>query len=310
VLTGSGGKGLSQPNQRAPPAQDNQYSGIQGSRLPALQDAVYGHLLINTIFYDAGTQLLWANPLGFKLYWIKRIFGAVINGGRKMMERNMGKIDKNVEKARANMIEQQIRPAEVLDPRVLETISETPREAFVPENYQELAFSDINVDLGNEQLMMKPIMEARILQALNIQPGDKILEIGTGSGYLTALLAKLGGHVESVEIDPKVLKKAETRLKSQKITNATLVQGDASQGWNQNESYDVIAITGSFPLLPESFQKQLTVGGRMAVIVGQSPVMEALLITRAAEDQWVTKALFETDFPALLNAERPQAFIF
>ena len=222
----------------------------------------------------------------------------------------MGKIDKNVEKARSNMIEQQIRPAEVLDPRVLETISETPREAFVPENYQGLAFSDINVDLGNAQVMMKPIMEARILQALNIQPGDKILEIGTGSGYLTALLAKLGGHVESVEIDAKVLKKAEARLKSQKITNVTLVQGDASQGWNQNESYDVIAITGSFPLLPESFQKQLTVGGRMAVIVGQSPVMEALLITREAEDQWVTKALFETDFPALLNAERPQAFIF
>jgi protein-L-isoaspartate(D-aspartate) O-methyltransferase len=158
--------------------------------------------------------------------------------------------------------------------------------------------------------MMKPIMEARILQALNIQPGDKILEIGTGSGYLTALLAKLGGHVESVEIDPKVLKKAEARLKSQKITNVTLVQGDASQGWSQNESFDVIAITGSFPLLPESFQKQLTVGGRMAVIVGQSPVMEALLITRAAEDQWITKALFETDFPALINAELPQAFIF
>jgi len=157
---------------------------------------------------------------------------------------------------------------------------------------------------------MKPIMEARILQALNIQPGDKILEIGTGSGYLTALLATLGGHVESVEIDPEILSQAEARLKSQGIKNITLVQGDASEGWNQNETFDVIAVTGSFPILPESFQKQLTVGGRMVVIVGQSPVMEALLITRAAEDQWITKALFETDFPALRNVEQPQAFIF
>ena len=220
------------------------------------------------------------------------------------------KNDKNIELARSNMIEQQIRPAEVLDQRVLETISDTPREAFVPETYQDLAFSDINVDLGNAEVMMKPIMEARILQALNIQPGDKILEIGTGSGYLTALLAKLGGHVESVEIEPKILEQAKTRLGNQGITNVTLVQGDASGGWNQNEAFDVIAITGSFPILPESFQKQLTVGGRMAVIVGESPVMETLLITRAAEDQWVTQALFETDFPALRNVEQPQAFIF
>lgn len=228
----------------------------------------------------------------------------------KMMESNMGKSDKNIEQARSNMIEQQIRPAEVLDPRVLETISETPREAFVPENYQDLAFSDINVNIGHDQQMMKPIMEARILQALNIQPGDKILEIGTGSGYLTALLAKLGGYVESVEIEPKILNQAKNRLDKLGIKNVTLVQGDASQGWNQNESFDVIAITGSFPILPESFQKQLTVGGRMAVIVGQSPVMEVLLITRAAEDQWITQALFETDFPALRNVEQPQAFIF
>jgi protein-L-isoaspartate(D-aspartate) O-methyltransferase len=227
-----------------------------------------------------------------------------------MMANTTDKKDKNIELARSNMIEQQIRPAEVLDQRVLETIFDTPREAFVPETYQDLAFSDINVDLGNAEMMMKPIMEARILQALNIQPGDKILEIGTGSGYLTALLAKLGGHVESVEIEPKILEQAKTRLGNQGITNVTLVQGDASQGWNPNETFDVIAITGSFPILPESFQKQLTVGGRMVVIVGESPVMEALLITRAAEDQWVTQALFETDFPALQNVEQPQAFIF
>lgn len=222
----------------------------------------------------------------------------------------MDKNNNDIELARSNMIEQQIRPAEVLDPRVLETISETPREEFVPETYQDLAFSDINVEIDNAEMMMKPIMEARILQALNIQPGDKILEIGTGSGYFTALLAKLGGHVQSVEIEPGISEQAKTKLDKLGIKNVTLEQGDASEGWNQNESFDIIAITGSFPILPESFQKQLTVGGRMVVIVGQSPVMEALLITRAADDQWITQALFETDFPALRNVEQPQAFIF
>jgi len=216
----------------------------------------------------------------------------------------------HTEQARFNMIAQQIRPAEVLDERVLETMMEIPREDFVPEHFKDLAFSDINVEIGHDEVMMKPIMEARLLQALNIQPSDNILEIGTGSGYFTALLARLGSHVQSVEIEPAFLKQAEARLSAHGITNVTLIEGDASHGWKEGGPFDVIAITGSIPILPENFQQQLTVGGRMVVITGTSPVMETLLITRVADDQWERQSLFETDFPALRNVEQPQAFVF
>lgn len=217
---------------------------------------------------------------------------------------------KNTEQARFNMIAQQIRPAEVLDDHVLNAMTEVPREAFVPEKYKDLAFSDINVDIGNGEIMMKPIMEARLLQALQVKRTDKILEIGTGSGYFTALLARLGSHVDSVEIEPDFTRQAQDRLAKQHIKNVTLIEGDASRGWKQGGPYDVIAITGSIPILPESFQQKLAVGGRMVVITGSSPVMETLLITRVADDQWERTSLFETDFPALRNVELPQAFIF
>jgi len=208
------------------------------------------------------------------------------------------------------MIEQQIRPAEVLDPRVLTVISDTPREAFVAPNYQQLAFSDLNVPLPNGQVMMKPIMEARLLQALNIQASDSILEIGTGSGYFTALLAKMGGKVQSVEIDATIMATAQEKLDAQDISNITLTHGDAARGWDQNGPFDIIAITGSLPILPDRFQQQLTIGGRMVAITGQSPVMQVLLITRIDETQWSTECLYETDFPALINAEQPLAFVF
>jgi protein-L-isoaspartate(D-aspartate) O-methyltransferase len=216
----------------------------------------------------------------------------------------------NIEQARFNMIAQQIRPAEVLDERVLTTINETPRENFVPAAYKELAFSDINVPIGYGQVMMTPIMEARLLQALAVQPEDKILEVGTGSGYFTALLASLGGTVLSVEIHPELQQQAQSRLLEHGITNVTLMEGDASHGWDKDTRYDVIAITGSFPILPETFRHQLNVGGRMVVIVGEKPVMEALLITRTDGDQWTTLPLFETDFPALENVEKPSGFVF
>ncbi|NOX93175.1 MAG: protein-L-isoaspartate O-methyltransferase [Gammaproteobacteria bacterium] len=219
-------------------------------------------------------------------------------------------MESNTEQARFNMIEQQIRPAEVLDQRVLEVISNTPREAFVPANYRDLAFSDINIPLPNGQMMMKPIMEGRLLQALNIQPEDSILEIGTGSGYFTALLARLGKQVHSIEIDADIMATAQERLATRGIDNVTLLQGDAAQGWDQDGPFDVIAITGSLPILPGSIQQQLTVGGRMVAIVGQSPVMQVFLITRVSETEWNSKCLFETDFPALVNAEQPSAFVF
>ncbi len=216
----------------------------------------------------------------------------------------------NTEQARFNMIEQQIRPAEVLNQLVLDTISQTPRENFVPTGYKELAFSDINVPLNNNQVMMKPIMEGRLLQALDIQPGDKILEIGTGSGYFTALLAKLGSYVQSVDIDPRLITQAQEKLAAHKISNFTLTEGDAARGWDQDGPYDAIVITGSLPILPESFQQNLNIGGRLIAIVGQAPVMQVQLITRTTEDQWATECLYETDFPELTNAEQPEAFIF
>ena len=179
-----------------------------------------------------------------------------------------------------------------------------------PEAYRELAYADINIPLGNGEQMMKPIMEARLLQALDVQPTDKVLEIGTGSGYLTALLARLGQHVDSVDINPEFQTQAQAHLDAQGIGNVSLQEGDAARGWEQNGPYDVIAITGSLPILPESFQQQLAVNGRMAVITGSGPVMEMLLITRTGAEQWDTKSLFETDFPPLRGAEQPQAFVF
>ncbi|WP_455198638.1 protein-L-isoaspartate O-methyltransferase family protein [Kaarinaea lacus] len=217
---------------------------------------------------------------------------------------------KNTEQARFNMIVQQIRPAEVLDDHVLNAMTEIPREEFVPERFKDLAFSDINIDIGHGEIMMKPIMEARLLQALQVKHTDNVLEIGTGSGYFTALLARMGSHVDSVEIEPEFIKQAQDRLTKQRIKNVSLIEGDAAQGWKEGGPYDVIAITGSIPILPEIFQQQLAVGGRMVVITGTSPVMETLLITREADDQWDRKSLFETDFPALRNVEQPQAFIF
>lgn len=216
----------------------------------------------------------------------------------------------NTELAHFNMVEQQIRPAEVLDPRVLDAISNTARDAFVPPEYSQLAFSDTNIPLGFDQVMMKPIMEARLLQALNIQAGDKILEIGTGSGYLTALLARLGSHVTSVEINEELHHKAKATLKAQNIDNVHLELGDAAQGWERGAPYEVIAVTGSMPILQESIKQQLTMDGRLCVVVGNEPAMSVLLITRIDKTQWSEECLFETVLPPLQNVEKPDAFVF
>lgn len=216
--------------------------------------------------------------------------------------------------ARFNMIQQQIRPAEVLDQRVLDTIAGLPREDFVPAEFRELAYADINVPLDPRnpqgEVMMKPVMEARLLQALDVKPGDEILEIGTGSGYFTGLLGRLGSYVTSVEIRPEFLAGAQAKLTAHGIENFALMQGDASRGWELGGPFDVIAITGSLPVLRDNFQRQLKIGGRLVVITGTAPVMEARLITRIAEDQWVSEVLFETDFPPLRNAEQPPGFVF
>ena len=217
--------------------------------------------------------------------------------------------DMNLENARFNMIEQQIRPWEVLDQRVLDLLNKLPREDFVPQRYRRLAYMDTTIPLGNDQVMMPPRVEARILQALNIQADETVLEVGTGSGYVTALLASLGDHVYSVDINAEMTRTAGEKLTDRGITNVTLETGDAARGWDAHAPYDVIVITGSMPLLPVSFKQALNLGGRMVAIVGDSPVMEVVLITREGESEWAQETLFETDLPALINAPEPERFI-
>jgi protein-L-isoaspartate(D-aspartate) O-methyltransferase len=216
----------------------------------------------------------------------------------------------NLEQARFNMVEQQIRPWEVLDQAVLDLLTAVPREQFVPEGFRNLAFADINIPLGHGEVMMMPKVEARMLQSLNIRPSDKVLEIGTGSGYVTALLARMASQVTSVEIHPEFSTQAQAKLARLSITNVEFAVGDGIRGWEQHAPYDIIAVTGSVPLLETYFQQQLTIGGRLFVIVGQSPAMEARLIRCVANNEWATESLFETDLPALIGAPQPQRFVF
>jgi protein-L-isoaspartate(D-aspartate) O-methyltransferase len=216
----------------------------------------------------------------------------------------------NLEQARFNMIEQQIRTWEVLDPRVLDLLARVPRERFVPAQYRSLAFADMNIPLGHGEVMMAPKVEARLIQALELQPADTVLEIGTGSGYLTALLASLAQHVYSVDIYPEFTARAGEALEAFGIRNVTLETGDGVNGWEKHAPYDAIAVTGSLPLFEPCFQEQLKVGGRLFMIVGQTPVMEALLITRLGPHEWTRESLFETGIPPLINAPKPQTFVF
>jgi len=217
----------------------------------------------------------------------------------------------STEKARFNMIEQQIRPWDVLDRRVLEVFEEVPREAFVPEAYRNLAFADIEIPIGLGEAMMAPKVEARMLQALAVQPKDQVLEIGTGSGFVTACLARLAAWVTSMEIHPEFIETARARLAEQQITNPELRTGDAL-GQLGEQRYDVIAVTGSLPLADQSHElaQYLALGGRMFVVIGEAPVMEATLVTRIWEDQYTVESLFETELRALINARTPQRFRF
>lgn len=215
-----------------------------------------------------------------------------------------------IEQARFNMIEQQIRPWDVLDQQVLDTMNAIPREYFVPERYRSLAFADTSIPLGHEQVMMAPKLEGRLLQALAIAPGDRILEIGTGSGYLTACLARLGEHVTSFDIMADFTATAGETLQSRKVDNVSLLTADVAKGIASDARYDAIAVTGSLPLLQQQYHDNLTIGGRLFIITGELPIMEACLITRVDEHNWSRESLFETCIPPLLNAARAQEFIF
>ena len=216
----------------------------------------------------------------------------------------------NFEQARENMIKQQIRPWEVNDQKTLDLLSEIHREDFIPDPYRHLALADINIPLLHNQVTMTPKIEARLLQHLALQPHEKILEIGTGCGYLTALLANSGKIVHSVDIYPEFKEYAIPIFKQYGLQNIHLYVGDAVRGWPQEAPYDAIVITGSVPLLERHFQEQLQTGGRMFVIVGQSPAMEARLITRTGPATWDVTSLFETDLPPLVGAPEPESFRF
>ncbi len=214
------------------------------------------------------------------------------------------------ENARRNMITQQLRTCNILDEHILNIIRASKRESFVPEAFRHLAFADVQIPLPHEETMMTPLQEGALLQNLAIEPQDKILEIGTGTGYLTSLLAKLGEHVFSVDIYPDFISTAQTQLNKYKITNVTLNQADAATGWEQEQPYDIICITGSLPFLPERFKNSMAIGGRLFAVLGQSPAMHATIVSRLSENDWQAKQLFETDLKALLNAEQKDPFIF
>ena len=216
----------------------------------------------------------------------------------------------NFEQARSNMIEQQIKPWDVPNQTVLDLISEIHREDFVPDEYKRLALADVRIPLAHDRVTMTPKVEARLLQALEIKPDDEILEVGTGCAYMTALLAKSGHHVHSIDVHPEFTEQARLKLQQHNIRNVTLECGNAIQGWQQSSPYDVIVLTGSVPVLEDHLQKQLKLGGRMFAITGQSPAMEARLIKRVAENEWYNKILFETDLPELEGATQIETFKF
>ena len=214
----------------------------------------------------------------------------------------------NVEQARFNMVEQQIRPWDVLDMRVLDLLSEVKREQFVPPSHKEMAFMDTEIPLGHDALMWQPKLEARVLQELRIQHSDHVLEIGTGSGYLTALLSRLAKKVTSVEIVPELRAFAEKNLAARRIDNVTLELGDAAQGWSG--SFDVIVLTGSTPVLPEAIKTSLNPGGRLFAVIGDAPAMQAKLITCVTPGVFESKTLFETSIAPLQYALQPKRFVF
>jgi protein-L-isoaspartate(D-aspartate) O-methyltransferase len=216
--------------------------------------------------------------------------------------------DLNIESARFNMVEQQIRTWDVLDDRVLDAIRATPREDFVPSRYRNLAFADLQLPLPHDQAMMAPRLEARILQTVDPKPAEQVLEIGTGTGYFATLLSRLSAHVTSVDCFAEFRTLAEDHLKAHQIRNITLETGDAAKGWDDGRRYDVVVVTGSLPELHHGFHRSLTMGGRLFLIVGKPPVMSGLLITRVGENQWATESLLETCVKPLINAPETRTF--
>ena len=216
----------------------------------------------------------------------------------------------NIEQARFNMIEQQIRPWEVLDASVLDLLFEVKREDFVPAEHRSLAFADLEIPLGYGEAMMQPKVEARILQELAVQPHETAYEVGTGSGYFTALLARRARQVTSAEIHAGFRSQAAARLRAAGAANVTLVEGDSARAPLVPSTFDVIVLTGSTPILPRAFLDQLAPGGRLFAVVGDAPVMKAVLVRQPVAGAFQRTELFETLLKPLANAAEPERFRF
>lgn len=215
----------------------------------------------------------------------------------------------DIASARRQMIEQQVRAWEVLDLRVLETMERVPREEFAPPAYRELAFADLSVPLGHGQSMLAPKLEGRILQSLEIQADDRALEVGTGSGFFAACLGGLARSVRSIDIFPDFVDTARASLARTGVHNVIVESMDAMT-LAVDGAYDVIALTGSLPVYDPRFERALAVGGRLFVVVGREPVMEAQWITRTGPADWVRESLFETVMDPLIHAPEPPRFVF
>jgi protein-L-isoaspartate(D-aspartate) O-methyltransferase len=220
----------------------------------------------------------------------------------------------NLEQARTNMVEQQIRTWEVLDQDILDLLYVVPREEFVPQKHRELAFSDMEIPIEEGvkagERMWQPKMEARVLQELDVRKTDRVLEVGTGSGYFSALLSHRAAQVVSVEIKPALAAFGRANLERHGTDNVILEIGDAARGWPAHAPYDVIVLTGSTPLLPPSLVEQLAPGGRLFAVVGEAPAMSARLVLSFEAGALRSSTLFETVIAPLANAERPSRFRF
>jgi protein-L-isoaspartate(D-aspartate) O-methyltransferase len=216
----------------------------------------------------------------------------------------------NIEQARFNMIEQQIRPWNVLDQDVLDLLHVVKREGFVPAAYQNLAFADVEIPLPGGEAMFNPKVEARIIQELAVKKHENVLEIGTGSGYMAALLAHKARHVTTVEIQPEAARLARENLARAGVGNVSVEEGNGALGWDKGAPYDVILVSGGLPVLPEALLKQVKVGGRIGAIVGDAPAMSFDIITRTSETGYDTVKLFETNVKPLTGAPAPSRFQF
>jgi protein-L-isoaspartate(D-aspartate) O-methyltransferase len=219
----------------------------------------------------------------------------------------------NLEQARTNMVEQQIRPWEVLDQDVLDLLYTVPREEFVPASCRNLAFTDMEIPIGEGEKMWAPKMEARVLQELAPRRSDRVLEIGTGSGYLTALLAHRAAHVTSVEIKPALAAFGRANIARHGVDNVTLEIGDGARGYAKRGAFDIVVLTGSVPFLPDALLESLASGGRAFAVIGEAPLMAASIVSRTARGaplSFLRTALFETMIAPLANCEQPPRFAF